>query len=78
MRNDLLELQHQEDGDDEGVDDDDGNNDGNGHDKDSMVANTARLRGAAVFCQLTFTAHSPQAPCQELHMFYLLSCSLSL
>ena len=49
MRNDLLELQHQEDGDDEGVDDDDGN-DGNGHDKDSMVANTARLRGAAVFC----------------------------
>lgn len=36
MRNDLLELQHQEDGDDEGVDDDDGNSDGNGHDKDRM------------------------------------------
>ena len=36
MRNDLLELQHQKDGDDEGVDDadaDDGNNDGNGHDR---------------------------------------------
>jgi len=50
MRNDLLELQHQEDGDDEGVDDDGGNDDRNGHDKDSMVANTGRLRGAAVFC----------------------------
>lgn len=53
MRNDLLELQHQEDKDDEGVDDaddDDGNNDGNGHDKERMVANTGRLRGAAIFC----------------------------
>lgn len=50
VRNDFLELQHQEDGDDEGVDDDDGNSDGNGHDKDRMVANTGRLRGAAVFC----------------------------
>ena len=50
MRNDLLELQHQEDGDDEGVDDDDGNSDGNGHDKERMVANTGRLRGAAILC----------------------------
>lgn len=53
MRNDLLELQHQEDGDDEGVDDaddDDGNNDGNWRDKERMVAHTGRLRGAAIFC----------------------------